>query len=281
MRNQQITYITAGALLALAASACGTETGSGPGDPAAPDSSVQSAPALTGVHWSVDSVTVDGAKTAAPAGAGVEINSTGRASASTGCNTIGAQVTVKGDTVVVGKKESTLIGCPEELAAFEKRLNGAFSGKLTAKVADQRLTLTGADGDTIALTAEKDAALTGTKWVVTSLVDHGTVSSPAGREDRTAAGAPSFTLTKDGSVQGTGLRCNSWRTTAHVVGSTVTFGKVTSTKMACDTPASAVEKRLSELLGEGEVGYELAHRSLTLTGQDGQGVRAETAPAAK
>ena len=281
MRKQQITSITAGALLALAASACGTETGSGPGADAGSGGSVQSAPDLTGVHWNVDSVTVDGARTAAPSGASVEIGSKGRASAHTGCNSIGAQVTVKGDIVVVGDKESTLIGCPKELAAFEKSLNGAFSGKLTAKVADQRLTLTGTDGDIIALTAEKDVPLAGTKWVVNSLVDGGAVSSRPQDPGKTPVDALSFTLAKDGSVRGTGLHCNSWRTTADVSGSTVTFGEVTSTKIACDTPSSAVERRLDKLLDEGRLTYELAHHSLTLTGQDGQGVRADAAPAAK
>ena len=74
MRNQLSVPVTVLALLALAA--CGTEPGSGSGDGGG---SVKTDLPLTGVHWSVDSVTVGGKKSAAPAGAHVEITDKGRA----------------------------------------------------------------------------------------------------------------------------------------------------------------------------------------------------------
>ena len=47
-------------------------------------------------------MTVDGKKSAAPAGAHVEITSKGRAEGNYGCNRFGADVTVNGDTITVG-----------------------------------------------------------------------------------------------------------------------------------------------------------------------------------
>ncbi|MFF1418268.1 META domain-containing protein [Streptomyces sp. NPDC058280] len=268
MLKQQITTVTAVTAVALLTlAACGTESGSDAGSKGS-GGSVRSELPLTDVVWSVDSVSVGGKKTAAPAGASVEIDSKGRASAKTGCNTIGADVTVSGDTVTVGKKESTLIGCPEELEGFEEALSGAFSGKLKAEVEDKRLTLTTADGDAISLTSEPPAPLAGTEWTVNSLAAGATATSlPKGTE-----GKAHFTLGKDGSVEGS-LGCNTFSSTAKVSGSTVTFGRITSTRKLCPGPEMTVERQVQKVL-DGKVSYELHHRGLTLTAGNGAGLGA-------
>ncbi|WP_329146055.1 META domain-containing protein [Streptomyces niveus] len=152
-----VTALTTLTLLALAG--CGTETGRESDGAAEAGSAVSTDLPLTDVRWSIESLSVDGKKTAAPAGASVEIDSKGKASAQTGCNSIGAQVTIDGDTITVGEKSQTMMGCPKELEAFEKALGGAFGGKLKAKVDDKKLTLTTDGGDSIALTAEKPGNL--------------------------------------------------------------------------------------------------------------------------
>ncbi|MEV0039145.1 META domain-containing protein [Streptomyces sp. NPDC050804] len=285
-----IAAVTAVALFTL--TACGTESGAGGGS----GGSVQSDLPLTDVHWSVDSLTVDGKKTVAPAGASVEIGTDGRASARTGCNTIGAKVTVDGDTVTVGDKESTLIGCPEQLQAFEKALGGAFAGKLKATVEgiegakggtaqDRRLTLTTADGDAITLTSGPPAPLTGTEWTVSALTDGATATSlPQGTD-----GKAHFTFGKDGTVEGS-FGCNSFRGTAKVSGagtgagekaaSTVTFGRLSSTRKLCPGPEMTLERQVQKVL-EGNVTYELRHRSLTIKQADGQGLDAMAAASGK
>ncbi len=142
-------------------------------------------------------MTVDGKKSAAPAGAHVEITAKGRAQGNYGCNHFGADVKVDGDTVTVGPAEMTEMACAKDIQGFEDALRAAFSGKLKAKLADGKLTLTTEKGDSIALTSERPAPLVGTKWTVNSLVSDGTASSlPAGTEKKAY-----LTFGKDGSVQ--------------------------------------------------------------------------------
>ena len=213
MRNQLSIPVTALALLALAA--CGTESGSGSGSGGDGGGSVTTDLPLTGVHWTVDSVTVDGKKSAAPNGAHVEITDKGRAQGNYGCNQFGAAVKVEGDTVTVGKGEMTEMGCAEDIQGFEEAMKDAFTGKLKAKLVDKNLTLTTPKGDSITLTSEPAAPLAGTKWTVNSLLTGDVATSlPAGTEKNAW-----FTLAKDGSVRGS-LGCNTFSSTAKVSGST-------------------------------------------------------------
>lgn len=301
MQRQRITNVTAVtafttvALFTLAA--CGTESGTGSSSDSGSGSgsssgsgsgSVQTDLPLTGVHWSVDTLTVDGKKTAAPAGASVEIDTKGRASARTGCNTIGADVTIDGDTITVGQQQSTLIGCPEELQAFEKALSGAFSGTLKAQVKDKRLTLTTPEGDAITLTSEPPAPLAGTRWTVNALTEGAVASSlPQGAE-----GKAHFTFGKDGSVEGS-FGCNTFRGTAKITEpktgpGAIIFGRLSATRKLCPGPEMTLERQIQKVL-EGKVTYELRHRALTINKSDnksdvpanGPGLAAAAAPAAK
>ncbi|WP_455360749.1 META domain-containing protein [Streptomyces sp. SYSU K21746] len=264
------------ALLTLAA--CGTETGSGAGSGsgAGGGSSVDTALPVTGVRWTVDTLTVNGKPAEAPAGAHVEIDAKGRASGNFGCNRFGADVTVKGDAITVGPAQSTEIGCEKDLQQFETALTRAFSGELKAKLAGDRLTLTTQRGDTIALTSkpdksekpEKPVQLIGPEWAVDSLLDGGTVSSlPAD-----VAGKAQLTFGKDGTVGGS-LGCNRVSGKATVDGSTLTFGRLASTRKMCPGPVMETERALQNVL-KGKVTYTIDGSTLTLTAADGTGLRA-------
>lgn len=270
MRNQLSIPVTVLALLALAA--CGTESGSGAGGDGG--GSVTTDLPITGVHWSVDSVTVDGRKSAAPAGAYVEVTTKGRAQGNYGCNHFGADVTVSGNTVTVGPGEMTEMACAKDIQSFEDALRAAFSGKLKAKLTDGKLTLTAEKGDAIALTSERPSPLVGTKWTVNSLLSGQTASSlPAGTENKAH-----LTFGKDGSVRGN-LGCNSFSSTAKVSGSSITFGNISSTRKLCPGPEMNLEREVLKVL-DGTVTYELQHRGLSLTTPNGKGVAATaTAPA--
>ncbi|MEU8436522.1 META domain-containing protein [Streptomyces sp. NPDC029216] len=135
------------------------------------------------------------------------------------------------------------------------------------------------DGSAPAVTASTsatppvpDAPLTVTDWAVTSL--SGT-PLPAG-----AAGRARFTLAPDGSAGGN-LGCNRFSAPAAVEGATVTFGPVTSTRMACEGPAGEVERTLTGLLGAGPLTWKVQGRTLTLTAADGRTLTAEAASAAE
>ncbi|MDQ1009816.1 heat shock protein HslJ [Streptomyces sp. V4I23] len=263
MRYQLSIPVTALALLALAA--CGTERGggAGSGDTVAPDVP------LAGVRWSVESVSVDGTKTASPSDAYVEITDKGRAQGNYGCNHFGADITVEGDTVTVGPGEVTEMACDKKIQGFEDALRAAFSGKLKAKLTDGRLTLTTEKGDTIALTAERPSPLIGTKWTVDSLVaDETATSLPAGTE-----GKAHLTIAEDGTVGGS-LGCNRFTSTAKVSGDSITFGRLASTRKLCPGPVMDLERELVQVLKQGTVKYEVKHRALTLTASNGKGLAA-------
>ncbi|ATW49360.1 META domain-containing protein [Streptomyces peucetius] len=264
MRTQLSIPVTALAVLALAA--CGTESGSGSGA-----GSVQPDVPVTGVHWSVDSVTVDGRRTVAPADAHVEITDEGRAQGNYGCNHFGADVKVEGDTITVRPAEMTEMACEKKVQNFEDTLRAALTGRLTAKLTDGRLTLTTQKGGSVALTSQPSPPLVGTKWSVNSLISGETAKSlPAGTENKAH-----LTFGKDGSVRGS-LGCNRFTSTAEISEDSITFGRLASTRKLCKGPEMDLERKLVESL-KGTVTYELSHRSLTLTRADGEGFAAVVA----
>ncbi|MFB6713513.1 MULTISPECIES: META domain-containing protein [unclassified Streptomyces] len=252
----------------LALTSCGTERGDGSRSGAGSGGAVRTELPVTGIRWGVDSVTVDGKRTAAPADAHVEIDAKGRASGNYGCNLFTADVRVDGETLTVGPATSTERGCEKDVQRFETVMSRAFSGELTAAVADRKLTLTSADGDSIALTSQPPAPLTGTTWTVTSLVSGSDASSlPAGTE-----GEARIVFGKDGSVHGS-FGCNGFRGRATVSGSTITFDSVDSTKMMCPDPRMKLERAVLAVL-DGKTTYRIDHRSLSLTAENGEGIGA-------
>lgn len=287
MRKQRMA-VSALALLTLAA--CGTEPGSGAGSGDG-SGTVRTAPPITDVRWNVDSLTVDGRKTAAPASAHVEIDTRGRVTGNLGCNHFTADARVDGDTVTVGPGTTTEMGCEKDLQQFEKAMARAFSGTLEAAVADSHgngddesgdagstnrtLTLTTRNGDFITLTSEPPAPLTGTAWKVTGLISGSVATSlPAGARDKGR-----ITFAKDGSVEGS-LGCNSFHGRATVSGSTITFGPLASTRKMCQGPEMELERAMLGVL-DGRTQYKIDHRVLTLTAKNGKGLSASAPDAGK
>ncbi|MEX0171733.1 META domain-containing protein [Streptomyces sp. LMG1-1-1.1] len=252
----------------LLLTACGTEGGGGAGSGAG---AVQPDLPVVGTQWSVEAVTVDGRRSAAPDGARVDFEE-GRARGNSGCNTFGAAVTVKGDTLTVAPGEVTEIGCPADARRFEAELLKAFSGSLKGTMKGDALRLESADGrNGLELTAERAVPLRGTTWKVDGLVSGDTVSSlPAGSEDKAR-----IVLGADGRATGN-LGCNGFSAKARVdeQGRTLTVeGPAATTRMMCTSPQMALETKLYELL-DGPLTYRLNHRTLTLTDASGEGLTA-------
>ncbi|THA60393.1 META domain-containing protein [Streptomyces sp. A0958] len=261
--------LAVGLLALLALTACGTEPADGPGSgprsaPAGDSGSVQPAQSLTGVRWSVDSMTVGGRRTDAPTGAYVEIDAKGRASGSYGCNRFTAQARLDGHILTVEPGTTTQMGCEPAIQRFESLLAGAFSGKLTATVKNRTLTLTTAEGDTIALTARRPVPLAGTDWRVTTLATGSSASSvPSGTQDKAR-----IAFGRDGTVHGT-LGCNTFRGTAEVSGSTIAFGPLTTTRKTCPDPDMRLERAVRAVLDGTRTTFGIDQRTLTLTTEDG------------
>lgn len=260
------------ALLTLAA--CGTESGSRSGSGDGSDT-VQSDVPVTGVAWSVDSLTVDGKKTEAPAGSRLEIDPKGRAKAGFGCNHISADARVEGDRITFGKPVSTQMACDETTEKAEKAALAAMDGEVTAKLSGEKLTLTTEGGDTIALSEEKPAGLVGTRWAVNTLLSGETATSvPA---DLPKERVPHLTFGEDSTVHGNS-GCNSFHGKAAVEGSTIDFGPPAGTRKMCPEAEMEVERAVLAAL-DGPATYTIKGSTLTVTSKDGKGIGATAAPA--
>ncbi|MFC8130414.1 META domain-containing protein [Streptomyces sp. NPDC057302] len=260
MQKQRLTPTVMALAAAGMLTACGTETGSGSG-------SVGSRPNLTGVHWSVESLTVDGKKQQAPGDAYVKIGDKGKAEGNYGCNGFTADVSMDGDTVGFANALSTKRGCDE--LDFESALKGAIGkGELKAAVDGDKLTLTTDKGDRVALTSKPDTPLTGTKWNVNAVGDR-KATAPLPKE---VDGKAHLTFGKDGTVRGN-LGCNSVTAKAEVKDGQITLGAPRTTRMMCQGAAGETEKKLLKLF-DGKVSYRLSDGGLSLTAADGTVVSA-------
>ncbi|WP_221348644.1 META domain-containing protein [Streptomyces beigongshangae] len=269
----------------LATAACGT----GSGDEESGSRSVgtrQAAAEITGKQWNVDSVTVGGEKHAAPAGAHIEFAEDGTVGGNYGCNHFGASAEIEGDTITVGDDTfKTEMACTAKGAMdFESQLGDVISGStIRAEVDDDGLTLTTEDGHTVELTAEKPAALHGTKWNVTGTVkgdaeggtEGGTEGGSAVALPTGAEGRVHLTFDGKGTVTGQ-LGCNRVTAKATVGDGVITLGTPGTTRKMCSDSLMDTERTLLKLFG-GTVKYRLKGSDLTLTSENGAGLEAVAA----
>ncbi|MFE2878638.1 META domain-containing protein [Streptomyces roseus] len=257
------------ALLALAATACagGGPRGTLPGHGSAGT-------------WFVQSLTTGGRTLSAPPVARVHLppSASDQATGNYGCNGFTAEVAYESPSAITVKPGSTTaMAC--ENTEFETVFAKLFTGRLTVDRHANALTLKTADGSTIAMSAEPpapDAPLTATAWTVTSLVSGGTAASVPVE----AVGKAVFTIAPDGSASGS-LGCNRFSAKAAVEGATLTFGPLTSTRMACEGPRGELEANLTALFGSGPLTWKVQGATLNLTATDGNGLTAKAASAAE
>lgn len=262
--NKQRLTLSALTLLPLVV-ACGSESGSG---------SVGSDPgfsaSVTGTHWTINSLTIDGKSEKAPGSAYVKIAEDGKVNGNYGCNGFGTTATVEGDSIEFGTARSTRMACEDVPMNFEESLRRTLAdGQLKAETSDGKLTLTSGSGDKVVLSEEKPAQLYGTTWKVTSLVTDGTAQSlPSG-----SAGKAWFALDeKKGTLSGN-LGCNRVSAGATIRDGQLTLGTPGTTRRMCDGSLMDTEHSLLKLF-ESKVKYEIDHRTITLTGEDGEGISA-------
>ncbi|MFC8199382.1 META domain-containing protein [Streptomyces sp. NPDC060006] len=256
----------------LATAACGTE--SGDKDSGSGSVGTRQATAITGKQWNVESVTVDGTKHDAPAGAHVEFAKNGKVGGNYGCNHFGASAEIKGDTITVGDDTiKTKMACTSEGAMdFESQLGKAISNStIKAAVDDDKLTLTTQDGTTVNLTADKPAELQGTKWNVTAMVKDGSKGGSPVALSSQADGKVHLTF-DEGAVRGQ-LGCNKVTAKATVGDGSITLGTPGTTRKMCSDSLMDTERALLKLFG-GTVKYQLKGSTLTLTSENGMSVEA-------
>ncbi|MEU7644144.1 META domain-containing protein [Streptomyces huasconensis] len=276
MHTQRLTLtLTALASAGLLLTACGTEPGAG-SETGSGGRSAQPEQPLTGVRWTVDSLTLDGKKYEAPGDAHLKIGKDGRAGGSFGCNSVGADVTIKGDTVEFGEPLLTKRACTDESRMrFEKSVLRALGKeKLTAKVDGDRMTLTTAKGDRMAFTSrpdEPDTPFTGTKWTVRAVGD----AKSAAPLPKDVADKVHLTFGEDGKVRGN-LGCNDVTAKAEAKDGRITFGAPATTRKMCPGATMATERRLLKLF-DGPARYEIERDTLKITAADGTVINASGA----
>ncbi|MFC8002885.1 META domain-containing protein [Streptomyces olivaceus] len=267
-RSKTLTVAAVAALVPLAA-ACGSEK--------ANDSDGGSVGAggqrITGVQWSIDSVTVDGTTHQAPDAAQVRIDDAGEAAGSTGCNSFSARADVDGDGERVRLSDAmfTEKACDKTPVDFEKSLGRTLTtGSLTTENDGDRLTLTTDAGDTVRLSKAQDASLYGTKWAVDVPGPEGQESHPVGKDGK---GGAHLTFDRDAKTVSGRLPCNRVNASATVSDGSITLGAPSTTRMMCEGSLMDAEKRLLGLF-DGKVDYRIDQGTLTLTSEDGTTVRA-------
>lgn len=122
----------------------------------------------------------------------------GKSGGSVGCNSIGADVDIEGDTVKVSDLVRTLIGCGGALGTFEEKFVGVFDNDLEAELKGRSgartLTLTSPQNDTITLREEQappSRALAGPSARSPTSPSPGTTPSPAASAATPSTAGPS------------------------------------------------------------------------------------------
>lgn len=101
---------------------------------------------LTGTRWFLDSLIEGDAVSSVPGGvrATLEIRD-GRAEVDAGCNEIGWEAVVDGDTITFSDGVTTDVGCPDDVAAVEDALARVLDGEATWTITERSLTITSGD----------------------------------------------------------------------------------------------------------------------------------------
>ncbi|MEV7786630.1 META domain-containing protein [Streptomyces sp. NPDC088106] len=252
-QQQRMTLTALAVLVVPLAAACGSEK-------AGTGSATAETEPVTGIRWTIDSLTVDGATHRAPDGADLTLDEDGRATGSYGCNLFKGRVTFEGDRIRFGgDRETTLRACPEKIMDFESAVARALGdGALKTDVSDGRLTLTTGSGDTVRLSRTEDSPLYGTRWTVTTPALGSRAHLTFDKEEGTVAGS---------------LGCNQVNADATVRDGIITLGVPGMTRMMCEDSLMAGERALTKLFN-GTASYRIEGRNLTLTSENGAGVRA-------
>jgi heat shock protein HslJ len=187
--------------------------------------------------------------------------------ANAGCNQMSSSYELDGATLRwTGVPAATMMACPDELMAQDTWLTELLTAGMEATLDGTTLTLVG-DGVTIVLLDEQEASpdqpIVGTAWTLDSIIANEAVSSvPAD------VGPPTLTIAEDGATE-VYAGCNRGGTAATIAddGSTITFGPIATTKMACEPAASEVEAAVLAVL-DGEVDASVDGDQLTLTKGD-------------
>jgi heat shock protein HslJ len=184
-------------------------------------------------------------------------------SAKAGCNTMFGGYQFDENALMVGTLASTMMACDQALMDQDTWLGEFLTGLPTIAYDGSSLILE-RDGVVITFAEIADAPIEGTTWEVTGIVAEEAVSSvPA---DATAT----FTIA-DGTID-VDTGCNTGSGTVEVSLTSLTFGPIATTKMACADDVMALETSVLSTLS-GTVDYAIHGDTLLMTGENGDGLQ--------
>jgi heat shock protein HslJ len=183
----------------------------------------------------------------------------GSLSINAGCNTMFGGYTVEGDVLSAPTMAMTEMACDPALMEQDAWISGLISNGPTVTVDGDTLTIAGPDAQTITFldteVAEPDQPLEGTRWVVDGLLANEGVSTvPIGAE-------ASITISDGTAAVEAG--CNTGSATVTITDSTITFGPLMLTRMACPQPQMDLENAVVSVLS-GDVAYTIDSSTLQL-----------------
>lgn len=229
---------------ALALAACGSDSDS-------PSGSAPTADELAGQTFASTSVEGYDLVEGSTIELGFETDALG---ARAGCNSLSGGYTITDGTLEVGAMASTMMACDDALMAQDQWLSEFLTSGPEITLDGGTLTLAGSES-TIALAAVEPTPLEGTTWTVS-----GTVANDAVTVSLVDSEA-SMTITDGRAQVDTG--CNTGSSTVEVTDTTITFGPLALTRMACDEELTRLEASVVLAL-DGEVTYEISGDTMQL-----------------
>ena len=192
----------------------------------------------------------------------------GSLSARAGCNNMFGPYTVTGDTLTAPQLASTMMACDEALMKQDTWLSAFLASSPTWTYAAGTLTLTSGT-DTIALAQAPSGAavLEGTGWKLGGLL-----SASGSTVSAVPAGLTAWVRFADGRVV-LNTSCNSGSGKVEIGDTTMTFGPIATTRMACSSASSGLEQSVLAVL-QGTTHYRVkddpAGALLTIMSEDGK-----------
>jgi heat shock protein HslJ len=269
MTWHRVTVALGSILLATAcASPAGptTDTTQPTAAPTQPAETTQPSMDPTGIAWALETGTVDGAAMTVVDGHLITLTITGdEASGTAACNGYGATVTISGSEIEFDELAMTQMACtPDEVMDSELLYIEALPRVETYSANADSLTLNGegVELNFVALPPVPIADLTGTVWVLDSLVQGDSVSSAAGER-------ATLELYTDGSMLGS-TGCRSLHGTYVVSGAEVQMPEMAA-EGECPADLQAQDGQVVSVLGDG-FRVAIDGQSLTVTSTGGFGL---------
>jgi heat shock protein HslJ len=199
----------------------------------------------------------------------------GNVGGSAACNSYGGTYTTDANddgivAIAIGAMSMTEMACqPDEVNQLESAYVAALARVTTARSDGEVLTLTGT-GVELSFEAQvpaADASLTGTTWMLESLVSGGAVSSGVSSTVGTEA---TLTIGAGGSVSGT-TGCNGFDGALEIVDDRFGSSEFVVTDMACEPAVMDQEDAVLTVLGGGPT-WAIDGDLLSLQLDDGSGL---------